>query len=335
MKPFVLLGFALCWTAVADTPKAPVDHKDDAQWIEDLGGAVQRGPQGKVISVDLRGTWVTDNDLRRLTNYSDLEKLDLSLTHITDGGLQEIKNLKGITDFNLYFAEYVTDEGVASIKDWKQLKRLNLHGTKASDTALEHIAGINTLESLDVGSTLMTDVGLERLTSLTNLRELTMGGNELGDAGLQALRQMPALTYLDLSGRNGNDKNVWSVSISNTGLQAILTLKNLRELRFSCTSTSVGIEGKKLGEISTLSITGKWLEQMKALPNLERLKLQGCARLDNQSVATLIAMPALKEADLKGTSVTEEGARLLKAAKPGATVYVGPWEGKAGAFRNN
>ena len=55
--------------------------------------------------------------------------------------------------------------------------RLNLHGTKAGDTALEHIAGLTLLESLDVGSTLMTDVGLERLTSLTNLRALTMGGN--------------------------------------------------------------------------------------------------------------------------------------------------------------
>ena len=59
-----------------------------------------------------------------------------------------------------------------------------------------------------------------------------MGGNELGDAGMQALRQMPNLTYLDLSGRQGNDKNVWSIAMSDTGLQAVLTLKNLRELRF-------------------------------------------------------------------------------------------------------
>jgi internalin A len=329
------LVFLLCCTAVADTRRALVGTRDDAQWVEDLGGSVKRNAQGKITSVSLRGTWVTDTDLRRLTRYTDLHELDLSLTHITDGGLQEIKNLKGITDFDLYFAEYVTDEGVASIKDWKRLKRLNLHGTKASDTALEHIAGINTLETLDVGSTLMTDVGLERLTSLTNLRELTMGGNELGDAGLQALRQMPTLTYLDLSGRNGNDKNVWSVAISNTGLQAVLALKNLRELRFSCASTSVGIEGSKLGEVSTLSVTEKWLEQMKTLPQLERLKLQGCTRIDDQSVATLISMPALREADLKGTSVTEEGAKRFRSAKPGATVYIGHWEGKAGGFRNN
>jgi Leucine-rich repeat (LRR) protein len=311
------------------------DSNEDTQWVSELGGSVTRDAQGQVTGINLRGSWVEDADLRRLNQYPDLSVLDLSLTHITDGGMQEIKNLRGITDFNLYFAEYVTDEGVAAIKDWKRLKRLNLHGTKAGDSALEHIAGLTSLESLDVGSTLMTDVGLERLTSLPNLKELTMGGNELGDAGLQALRQMPNLTYLDLSGREGNDKNVLTISMSNVGLQALLTLKNLRDLRFACTYTTVGIEGTKLGEVSTLSITQKWLEQFASLTKLERLKVQGCSRIDDEAVAALIALPALREADLKGTSVTAKGAARLQAAKPGAIVYIGPWEGKAAAYRNN
>ncbi len=139
---------------------------EDTQWIADLGGSVTRNSQGHVSGVSLRGTWVNDYDLRLLNELPDLTALDLSLTHITDQGMQEIRNLRGITDLNLYFAEYITDEGVAAIKDWKKLARLNLHGTKAGDTALEHISGITSLESVNVGSTLMTDVGLERLTTL-------------------------------------------------------------------------------------------------------------------------------------------------------------------------
>ena len=327
------LWFALLLGAVS--AYCDTSAREDTQWITDLGGTVTRNAQGMVTTINLRGTWVTDTDLRRLNRYPALSVLDLSLTHITDGGLQEIKNLRGIADFDLYFAEYITDEGVAAIKDWKRLKRLNLHGTKAGDTALEHIAGLPLLESLDVGSTLMTDVGLERLTSLTNLRSLTMGGNELGDAGMQALRQMPNLTYLDLSGRQGNDKNIWSIAMSDTGLQAVLSLKNLHELRFACVSTAVGIEGAKFGEVSTLSVTQKWLEQLKSLTALERLKLQGCGRINDEAVAVLTTFPSLREVDLKGTAVTKKGADLLLAAKPGAVVYIGPWEGKAAAYRNN
>ena len=55
--------------------------------------------------------------------------MDLSLTRITDQGMQELKNLPGIVDLNLHFAEYVTDEGLAAIKEGKKLERLTLHGT--------------------------------------------------------------------------------------------------------------------------------------------------------------------------------------------------------------
>ena len=63
--------------------------------------------------------------------------------------------------------------------------------------------------------------------------------------------------------------------------------------------------------------------------------MQGCGRIDDEAVAALIAMPALREVDLKGTSVSEKGVARLRAAKLRAIVYVGPWEGKAAAYRNN
>jgi hypothetical protein len=270
-----------------------------------------------------------------LTRLPALNSLDLSLTHITDQGMQELKGLRGIVELNLYFAEYVTDEGLAAIKEWKKLRKLNVHGTKVSDTTLEHISGIASLESVNVGSAMLTDVGLERLTTLPNLKELTMGGNELGDAGLQALRQIPTLTYLDLSGRQGTDSNVWAIAMSDVGLEAVLTLKNLRELRFGCTSIGVGIEGAKFADVSAMSVTPNWLDRMKSLSKLEKLKLQGCDRIGDDSIKTLIAMPSLREVDLKGTAVTEKGVAALRAAKPNAVVYYGAWIAKSANFRNN
>jgi len=84
-----------------------------------------------------------------------------------------------------------------------------------------------------------------------------------------------------------------------------------------------------------MNITTRWLERMKTLPRLEKLKVQGCQKVDDESLAVLASYPALRELDLKGTTVTDKGVVMFKAAKPKALVYTAPWEGKAAAFRNN
>jgi hypothetical protein len=201
-------------------------NASDVAWVEEVGGKIVRDPAGRVTGVNLRGRWVTETDLRELAQLPHLTHLDLSLTRVTDQGMLELKNAQGIEDLNLYYAELVTDEGIAALKGWKKLKRLNVRGAKISDTTLEHVSGITTLESLDVGSALVTDVGLERLVSLPNLKRLSIGGNEMGDAGLLALRQMPGLTHLDLTGQQGTDSNLWSVNMTEVGLDAVLSLKN-------------------------------------------------------------------------------------------------------------
>lgn len=307
----------------------------ETEWIDSLGGSVTRDASGRVTGVDLRATWVTDTDLRKLSRYPALTYLDLSLTHITDQGLLELRNLPGIVELNLCFAEYVTDEGLGAIKGWKKLRRLNLRGTKIGDMTLEHISGLTALESLNVSSALVTDTGLERLSSLTILKELAIGGNELGDAGLQALRQIPSLTFLDLSGRQGTDSNVWTISMSEKGLEALLTLKQLRELRFGCTSLGVGSEGTRFATVAAMSVTEAWLEQLKSLPRLERLQLQGCDRVGDNAAALLARFPMLTVLDLKGTAVTDKGVAVLRAAKPNAKIQHGSWEGQAAGFRNN
>ena len=146
---------------------------------------------------------------------------------------------------------------------------------------------------------------------------------------------MPGLTYLDLSGRQGTDSNVWAISMSDIGLEAVLTLTQLRELRFGCTSIGVGIEGAKFATVSMMSVTSRWLEKMKALPKLQRLKLQGCDRVDDTAVPILASLAGLEEVDLKGTAVTDKGIAALRAARPKLRVFQGAWDAKAANFRNN
>ena len=328
------LHWLICATCFV-VSAAEVDRGGDAQWIQDVGGTVIRDGSGSITGADLRASWVTDTDLRKLLLLPELAYLDLSLTRIADQGMQEIKNLPGIVELNLRYAEYVTDEGLAAIQGWKKLKRLNVHGAKISDNTLEHISGITTLESLDIGSAMITDVGLDHLASLPNLKELIVGGNKLGDAGLQAFRQMPGLHVLDLNGRQGTDANVWTVHMTDTGLDALLTLKQLHELRIGCTSVGVGLEGTRFATVSAMSVTTRWLEKMRVLDKLEKLKLQGCDRVDDESMKVLAALPALREVDVAGTRVTDKGIAAFRRAKPTVVIHYGPWNPRIAAFRNN
>ena len=272
-------------------------------WITAAGGTITRDRAGNVIAVDLRASWITDADVPQLAALPHLAQLDLSHTRLTDHGLQQLKNAPAITDLNLHYAEQITDEGMAAIKGWKKLKRLNLRGTKVTDTTLEHLAEVLTLEALDVGYAQITDVGLDRLTPLQNLRELTIGGNKLTDVGLQALRQLSSLTSLSLGGEQRTDSGLWSISLTETGVDAIATLQNLRELR-----------------MDGMPVTNRWLEKLKGLRKLERLSLQRCKRIDDATAAMLATWPLLRVVDLTGTAVTEKGLVALQQTRPRAQI---------------
>ena len=56
-----------------------------------LGGQVTRDQAGKIVGVNLRGTWVNDTDMLSLAAMPDLETLDLSHTRITDEGMLRLK----------------------------------------------------------------------------------------------------------------------------------------------------------------------------------------------------------------------------------------------------
>jgi Leucine-rich repeat (LRR) protein len=281
-----------------------------SDWITAAGGTVKVDKAGRITGVDLRSSWVTDSDIPLLAQLPHLSYLDLSMTRITDRGLQQLKSAPAIAELNLYYAEQITDEGLAVIKGWKHLKKLNVRGTRITDTTLEHAASVPTLEVLDVGYAQVTDVGLDHLASLTGLKELALGGNKLTDAGLQSLRHLTVLTRLDLAGVQRTDSGLWSISLTDAGIAAIATLTNLRELR-----------------LDGMPVSGRSLEKLKPLTNLERLSLQGCKRIGDDAAALVgSSWPGLKTIDLKGSAVSADAIAGLQKSKPALKIFSGSWE---------
>jgi Leucine-rich repeat (LRR) protein len=278
-------------------------HGED--WIEHAGGKGARDASGKVIAISLRGSWINDAEMIHIADLPDLEKLDLSHTRISDEGLLHLKSAPRISDLNLYYSEWITDQGMAAIRGWQHLKRLNVRGTRISDATLEIVSHITGLEALDIANTSVTDNGLDYLITLVNLKELSLGRGRLTNSALDMLRMFPALTYLDLSGARpeapdmANRRRSAGAGIPEESLRAMAELKELRTL--------------KLGYSA---ITGPGLRILAALDKVEKLGLEGCRRIDDSAAAELVNWKSLKYLDLQDSAVTAKGLESLRSARP-------------------
>jgi hypothetical protein len=278
-------------------------------WVDGIGGKVDRDAAGNVIGLRLRGTWVTDTELLDVARLPKLERLDLSHTRITDEGLLHLKPAKQIRDLNLYYAEQITDQGMAAIRDWKNLKRLNVRGTRISDGTLAIVSGLTQLEALDISYTQVTDNGLDGLVPLTKLKELSIGRSKLNKSALEVLRLLPTLEYLDLGGPHpgpGGYRAKPGTPMPEEVPRAISELKQLRVLKLSYSE-----------------ITSDGLQILSPLDQVEKLSLAGSSHVDDRAMAELARWKSLKYLDVQGTKVTPQGVATLEKAKPGIAILSG------------
>lgn len=280
-------------------------------WVNSLGGRLERDTAGNVIAVHLRGSWVTDTELLDLAQHPKLERLDLSHTRITDEGLLHFRPAREIQDLNLFYAEQITDQGMTAIKEWKNLRHLNVRGTRISDRTLAIVGLIPQLESLDIAYTQITDNGLDALVPLTVLKELHLGRSKLGKGALEVLRLLPTLEYLDLGGPHpGPDGYRTSLGspMDDAVPRAISELKQLRVLNLS--HSQIGADG---------------LRVLSSVDQVSKLFLTGCPRVDDAALAELAKWKSLAYLDVQECAVTRQGVEALEKAKPGITILSGPF----------
>jgi internalin A len=270
---------------------------------------------GEIVELDLTGTWVTDADMAKVAQLRHLRKLDLSQTRITDSGLDHLKSLENVTDLTCYYAEYLTEDGISHLRNWKHLERLNLRGTKVTSKVFDSLAKLTSLRSLDIAFTQIEDEGFEQLSALTKLESLAIGGNRLSGAALPLLKLLPALVNLDVGGIQRVDSGLWGLPLTSENLARIAELKQLRSLSLAgATLTDRGVDrpGHPDAERSELQD----LSKLADLVNLERLDLSRLP-VTADSLRPLAGIPKLRELRL-GQVKNIEG---LKRSEVCATCY--------------
>ncbi len=293
----------LPWSALAAREPQP-------EWILRLGGTVETGRAGEIVAVKLRGTWVNDSELLELAALPSLERLDLSHTRISDEGLLFLRPAKRIRELNLLYAEQITDQGMNAIKQWGELRTLNVRGTRIGDGTMAAVSGLPAVESLDVTGTAITENGLDSLISLVKLKRLEMGRNRLREDALVILRLLTGLEWLDLSGPRSVNRNQRSDAnaMAPTLVDAIGELSQLRVL--------------KLGHL-TMDTDGLKALASK-LERVEKLGLELCPRINDASLTVLASWRSLKHVDLQETAVTVAALQKLQEARPDLHLVTGP-----------
>lgn len=311
-------------------------HEEFAVWVESQGGSVERTADGSISAVSLAHSWITDADLSRIAALGTLERLDLSETRITDVGLESLAPLSGVRELNLYFAEFVSEFGLANLKQWKSLERLNLRGTMVRSRVFETLAGFENLRELDLSHTRITDDGIDALASLGRLESLAIGSNRLDGLALEALKLLPSLRELDLRGVQRVDSGLWGMALNRRNLERLCELTGLEVLLLGgATITDVGADRpgredaeraellhmellaslKKLRrlDLSRQPVTVDGIAFLGELPELRELNLGQCSRIDDRAAELLAALKGLESVYLAGTGLTDAGLAKLKA----------------------
>jgi hypothetical protein len=203
-----------------------------------------------------------------------------------------------LASLNFDFLGTFTDAGLADVKDFPNLRGLNLVGTKVTDAGLVHLKALTKLNEVDLTDTTITDKGLANLNGLTELKELHLGNffntQDVTDAGLGRLK-LGKLKKLTIS----------HTKVTDTGLAQ---LKDSKEL------TALGARA--------CDMTDAGLVHLKPLVSITWLKLEA-TKITDAGLVHLEALPNLVALEVDKTAVTKAAATRLQQKLPGCYV-IGP-----------
>ena len=103
-----------------------------------------------------------DEVLVHVKALTELKRLELCSTHVTDAGLENLKGLTGLRRLAIY-RQQVTDVGLQKLKGLRELEWVGLSGTRVSDAGLENLVGWTKLKRLALCGTQVTEERIERL----------------------------------------------------------------------------------------------------------------------------------------------------------------------------
>jgi Leucine-rich repeat (LRR) protein len=193
---------------------------------------------------------------------------------------------------NLECQYCLTDAGLKELKDFKNLKYLNLSQDNVTEAGLKELKGLKHLRTLVLSNTHVMGEWTDGV--LRTLREIGLL-HALREAQLEGGQRPSGPDEVFVLYLSGYDK------MTDAGLKELKDLKNLQML-----------------DLARTKVTGVGLKEFK---NLQTLDLSN-TQVSEEGLKELKGCKNLKYLNLKGTAVTDEGLKELKGLKNLRTLYL-------------
>lgn len=202
----------------------------------------------------------------------------------------------------------LTDATLPHLADLKELEELGTDGIQVTDDGLKNLTALTSLKSAaffhtSFGMKGFTGTGFGHLKALPKLERLTVAGISMGDEGLEAISQITQL----------REFSSWHTYQTQAGNAQIAKLPNLRSLRL----------GQRLrrydGKPDALSLDDSSLATFAAMKSLESLTLFE-SRFTLGALRQLKALPNLKRLTLQGSDVAPADVEALRTDMPGVGI---------------
>ncbi len=117
--------------------------------LEKAGGLVSTNKEGMIKAVQFVGKRTKDKHLELLAGATQIEKLILSFTNISDAGLVHLAELNELRVLSLFRNE-ITNKGVKHLVGLQKLKQLNLESTNVNDMCVQSLTQLRALKKLSI-----------------------------------------------------------------------------------------------------------------------------------------------------------------------------------------
>lgn len=297
------------WLAGLDSPPGP-------DWIMELIGReyFQEVESAEVYDFEWSGEESVFDQLARLPRLKRVEfYCDFDRRHLEK--LTGLKHLERLT-LNFYPAS-ITDSTMACLGRLHALKSLNLSQAEITSAGVQHLAGLNNLETLDLSETRITDDDLVYVGRLRALRKLNLDDTDITDAGLAHLSELHELTEFSAVGqlhRHYYDR----VPLISLGDEALRLLGRHKKL----TKLNIGINVWR--GLVPPRISGAGLKHLVDLP-LTDLTLMN-ADLEDADLVTLKRFQSLEHVYFDGDRITQENAKAVGELLPNVIFGASGWE---------